>query len=116
MGKYIVQRDGWYFEWSTVSDAPSTFGMRRGDFEAYYRDEYGRKGAEDLPSRLGRADAVGTSALDCASAEAVISCNRAGYGETKLTLDEIVQIYCVEQREPRQGEGREPDMDTEVWG
>jgi hypothetical protein len=95
---YIVRlNDGeraYYMEWSTIVDAPVTYGMTREDFETYYRDEYGRSGAKDMPERMARVDAKGTSAHHDSSAWDTIWLNRAGKEETRLTLEQIVQHYC----------------------
>ena len=118
MPKCIVHHDGWFFEWTTVSDGPASWGMRRPDFEEYYRDEYGRQGCEDLKERLDRAVRTGSSMRHPeTSAESVVMINNAGFEESWLTLEQIVQIYCREQREPREGEGirapYEEDSDDE---
>lgn len=95
MGRYIIKLNEYYLEWSTIVDAPVTFGMKRADFEAYYREMYGTEGSRDLPGRLERADKKGTSAHDHESAADVISGNRAGPNESKLTQDEIYRAYCL---------------------
>lgn len=41
----------------------------------------------------------------------MVSFNRAGFNETCLTFEEIIQIYCVEKREPVEGEGRRIEHD-----
>jgi hypothetical protein len=95
MGRYIIKLDEYYLEWSTIVDAPVTFGMKREDFEAYYREMYGINGMRDLSKRLERADKKGTSSHYHESADDVISGNRAGPNESKLTRDEIYQAYCL---------------------
>lgn len=106
MGRPIIHVDGWFIEWTTITDSPYSYGMREAEFREYYRDTYGSEGYRDLDDRLARALAQGTSSHLGESAEDLVCANHAGYGETRLTLAEIVQIYCVEQREPREGEGR----------
>lgn len=113
MGKYIVKLpcDGidYYMEWSTVVDAPVTFGMTRKEFEEYYREEYGESGVRELPTRMDRADATGTSGRLHKSAEDAIRWNRAGKDETRLTLDQIVDHYI--RRRPADDEDEpEPPM------
>lgn len=105
MPRFIVHSDGWFFQWSTITDGPETWGMSRPDFEEFYREEYGRAGMAELPARLDRAEKFGSSLLRETSAEDVVSSNNAGYKGSSLTLAQIVQIYCVERREPREGEG-----------
>lgn len=55
MGRFLIRLDGdegpRYLEWSTIVDAPVTFGMTREELATHYRDEYGRAG------RRGEGDA-----------------------------------------------------------
>src|SRR5689334_10516600 len=89
MPTFICKLDGMYFEWSTIVDAPTTYGMTLSAFKRYYRDEYGRSGYADLARRLERVKEIGTSSLMHKSVEDVVAYNRAGPKETSLTLDEI---------------------------
>lgn len=100
MPKLIVHHDGYFFEWSTVTDAPCTTGASRAEFEEYYREQYGEQGARSLPERLDRAIKYGTSSIEPMSVHDLIAGNRAGPNETELSLDEIIRIYCIEQRFP----------------
>lgn len=67
MPHYIIElRDGdarWLLEWSTVVDAPITFGMSEPEFLAYYREQHGERALAGLPERLARVAKAGTSAL-----------------------------------------------------
>lgn len=103
MPKFIVKIAGKYLEWSTIVDAPSTYGMTLEQFKAYYRDEYGRLSMRELEERLARVEVTGTSSmLGEPSAEAtVVPCNRMGdyydgpwkaEGRSELTWEEIQQI------------------------
>ena len=97
MGKFIVKLpcDGtdYYLEWSTVVDAPTTYGMTLEEFKAYYLGEYGRANMGDLTERLERCDDNGVSSRIHKSRAEVISCNRAGENETELTLEQIIDKY-----------------------
>lgn len=95
MGRYIVKIRDFYLEWSTIVDAPITYGLGLVDFVAYYRGQYGAKGMEGLQARLDRADAVGISALDGSTLEGILKGNRAGEGETPLTEPELYRKYCL---------------------
>lgn len=99
MGQFIVKvtaPDGpRYLEWSTIVDAPVTYGMTLAEFRRHYRREYGASGMRELPERLERAEATGTSSRMHASVDALVENNRAGAGETCLTLAQIVDHYCV---------------------
>lgn len=104
----------WYMVWSTIVDAPATFGMTRQELTEYVREQQGADGLRDLDQSLERVEKYGSSYFEPQSAEEVLSFNRAGYQETELTLDQIIDIYCVEQREPRKGEGHlRPIQDLE---
>jgi hypothetical protein len=107
MPRYLCHHEGWFFEWSTVVDAPVTLGMRFQEFKDYYMENYGEKQKGEFPDRIKRALRNGTSyaAGDGMTLAELVSVNRAGHNETNLTLDEVIRIYCVEQREPKPGEG-----------
>jgi|SRR5208337_1703752 len=87
----------YYFEFSTVVDAPVTFGMTRREFEEYYCKEYGNYALEsgEFQDRMKRVEAKGTSSHMHASAEEVLSVNRAGKNETRLTVAQLIDAYCV---------------------
>lgn len=97
MGRYIVRLGEYYLEWSTVVDAPITFGMKIDEFKKYYLAEYGHSGMTELPQRLKRADAYGTSSHERVTAASLIEINRAGPDEDELTQDEIYTVYCLQQ-------------------
>lgn len=52
MPRYICKlQDGdtaYYMEWSTVVDAPVTFGMTLEEFMEHYREEYGKRGLMEM--------------------------------------------------------------------
>ena len=99
MGRCILKLPGrdkfWYLIWSTVADAPVTYGMTLDELREYIREKEGASGLRDLPERLARCDAHGTSSL-ISSLEGLVECNRAGPGETNLSLEQIVEAYCKE--------------------
>lgn len=92
MPKLVVRTkcDGetYYLEWSTIVDAPVTYGMTRAEFERYYRREYGRAGLERLPERIKNALPL----------REVVPLNRAGDNEACLTQREIVDKYIRQRR------------------
>ena len=98
MPRYIIKlsdnNKDWYLEWSTIVDAPVTYGMSLVDFKAFYKEEYGNQGMEKLEERLKRVEKQGTSALYC-SVDGLISYNRAGPKESSLSKQEIIDIYCT---------------------
>lgn len=87
-----------FLEWSTIVDAPVTWGMTREQFEAYYRDRYGSDGMRELPERFARiaecGPGHGSSEYDPGDLDGLIACNRAGAREEEMTLDQIIQYYC----------------------
>lgn len=91
-----VDRSEWFLEWSTVVDAPITFGMRRDELEDYVRKEYGEYGLTRLPRWLSWLDKTGTSYQGVSSCEAVLETNYAGPDEEEATADDIVRWYCRE--------------------
>ena len=104
--KYPEAGDRCYLMWSTVVDAPVTYGMTRGELESYYKERHGSEGMRELSARLARADARGTSCqMGDDSPDDDIAVNRAGRGERKLTRADIVEWYCVKRTDPPQGLG-----------
>lgn len=101
MGRFLVHHDGKFLEWSTVVDAPVTFGMSPSELRAYVRDRYGSEGVETLDDRMARAVAHGTSCRAPAySFDDIVEGNRAGANETELSRAELVKFYFIECREP----------------
>lgn len=101
--KYIIKlNDGkrdYYLEWSTIVDAPTTYGMSRDEFEEYYLDEYGKALWAGLAARLKAVELNGHSAFFAKSVDDLISFNRAGKDEKSLTKKQIIRKYCTHQPE-----------------
>jgi len=93
MSHFIIKLKEWYFNWSTVVDAPITNRMTLEELTAYIQFQYKEHGARELSKRLDRVERKGTSAFLYESVEEVISGNRAGENETELTMDEIIDQY-----------------------
>ena len=102
MGRYIIKisdektNKDYYMEWSTIVDAPVTYGLELQEFKDYYRDEYGANEISALDERLKRVDTKGISAHD-ETLEDLLGCNRAGKKETCLTKQEILEQYCLKR-------------------
>jgi hypothetical protein len=94
MGRAIVKIKDKYLEWSSIVDAPLTWGMTLDELKEYIKAEYGSNGLLDLKNRLSRIEEKGTSYIDCCSVEDVISFNRAGPYETDLTKEQLYTAYC----------------------
>lgn len=110
MPRYICkishENKDYYLEFSTVVDAPVTYGMSLEDFTEYYREEYGRSAMElEFPDRMKRVEAHGSSCRMGDSAEAIMRLNRAGKGETCMTMAQLIDTYCVNLEWTRVGDG-----------
>lgn len=92
MPRYIIKLDDHYLEWSTIVDAPVTYGMTLEQFKHYYKDEYGAEGMRRLGERLQRVDDHGCSAFG-ETLDALLAFNRAGVGETCLTKEQIIDHF-----------------------
>ena len=82
-----------YMEWSTIVDAPVTYGMPLDAFINYYRDEYGKSGINDLPTRLERVKKNGISSY-IGTLSSLLSINQAGENGKHLSIEEILDNYC----------------------
>jgi len=101
MPVYIVklhdERDGkdYYMEWSTIVDAPVTYGLSKEEFEEYYGEEYGNDGMLKLPVRMERVERKGTSGRPpFDDLNELIDFNRAGEAESCLSVPELIDKYC----------------------
>jgi len=87
MGNYVARlADDAYVEWSTIVDAPiSWVHSREQAIKAW------------TPQRVERADRNGTSILDGYPAgstpDEIVRGNRAGPGESELTVAQIIAAY-----------------------
>ena len=97
MGRCLIKIKDQYLEWSTVVDAPVTYGMTLEELHIFIKEEYGNSGLVELPQRMERIEKNGTSSNMRISLESLISDNRAGPNETCLSLDEIYERYCVKR-------------------
>jgi len=95
----IVKLEDRYIIWSTIVDAPITFGMTLEELTEYVRDESGRRGIEELKSRLERVELRGTSSMLDRSAVDTVWLNRAGAGETCMSVEQLTE-YFVRKRDP----------------
>lgn len=110
MPKHIVKIRDKYFEWSTVVDAPTTYGMTETELHEHVRFHHGEEGMKELPERMERVAAKGTSShMDTSLAE-LLQCNRAGEGEKHLTEDEIYAAYANPPNDPKLSDGSMPPL------
>lgn len=97
MGIFLVRLGAKIVRWSTVVDAPTHIFDDEDDVRAWIKEEYGNSGLAELPSRLERLRANGTSSFIGESAESSVSCNRAGKNETELTFEQLVAYFGVDR-------------------
>ena len=90
------EKRDFYLEWSTVVDAPTTFGMSLDEFKDFYRQEYGNQEMQQLPQRLERVERTGSSEHG-KTLDDVLIANRAGKNETEISKAEIFRKYCIER-------------------
>lgn len=89
MPRTIIKIKDKYFEWSTVVDAPTTYGMTEKELYEFVRSQYGEEGVKALPARLERVNTKGTSSYIYKSLADQIKNNHAGKDGKCLTEDEI---------------------------
>lgn len=106
MSQYLIKIRDRYFEWSTVSDAPITHGMTEAELHQHIRQRDGEAGIRELPARLKRVEAQGTSSLLAHTLADLLENNRAGEDETHLSADEIYAAYAATQPSPSPFFGR----------
>jgi hypothetical protein len=92
MGRAVVKIKDRYFEWSSIVDAPISYGMTFEQLMGYYRYQYGQSGVEGLERDRAKLEETGTT-YRRHTAEEVIDMNRAGENEEKLTADEIYERF-----------------------
>ena len=91
MPRYICHYKGYFFEWSTVVDAPVSYAMKRTEFERFYD-------GDDLNERLERAIKYGTSCHTPQSLEELVSCNRAGPRESHLSFKKVLKRVGIKDK------------------
>lgn len=100
MPRYIIKltdavfNKEYYLEWSTIVDAPITYGMSLDEFEMYYRTEYGESGVRELPARMERVEKAGCSSFVEDNVLDLVRGNRAGKNESELSYVDILNNYC----------------------
>lgn len=88
-----------FMEWSTVVDAPVTWGVPLREYKRYYKERYGSDGMKHLATVLADIERTGAATAFGETAEQAVLCNRAGRGETGLTLQQIIEHWCSNERD-----------------
>lgn len=97
----------YYLMWSTIVDAPVTYGMSKEEMLVWYKEEYGNHGIESLTEYdWKRVEENGTMYYGRVTLDEIISNNRAGKDETCLTKEQILEWYCIKQEDPPRGQER----------
>jgi hypothetical protein len=95
VGQAIIHHEGAYNIWTTVADGPCYEpAMTLEQLTDLIRQQFGERGIHDLPQRLNRAHATGTS-FPGVTLNELISGNRAGEHEAELTRDELIARYLT---------------------
>jgi hypothetical protein len=97
MGRGLIKLDKWYLEWSTIVDAPVTYGMSKEETYNFYKEKYGNTGLRDFERDIEECDKRGTCYRDGYTLDNILSCNRAGPKETEYTKEEIIEHYCIKK-------------------
>lgn len=97
--KFETKRGPRYLVYSSICDAPVTYGMTLAEFKKFYKKEHGEQGMKDLPARLERVEKTGSSGYEDESLKDAVLVNRAGLGETRMTVDQIRDWYCATPKE-----------------
>ncbi len=84
-------------EWSTIVDAPTTYICGREEMKKFLIKEDVKKAKKEAEERLQRADEQGTSCISRLTVKELISANRAGEDESKLSLEEIRAKYKIRE-------------------
>lgn len=91
MPEYIIRiphkGKDYYLNWSTIVDAPVSPGFTRDEFDIYMGN------TEKYHKRMARVDKNGTSALNQQSVASLLSFNRAGPNEERLSIEGIIYGY-----------------------
>ncbi len=100
--KLVDDQDGqeYYMEWSSMADAPLSYGMPLIEFREHYKEHYGTTGLHvfdtiDLPQIIKKGHNVKNvpAGVDYIQVEC-IDTNRAAGGESKLSKEDLIQIFC----------------------
>lgn len=104
MGKFILKitddktKKDYYMEWSTVVDAPITYGLDLNEFKEYYKSQYCERGMMDLPERMKRVEKTGSSGMPPYNKlDDFFKFNKAGSNESCIDKEGILNRYCRER-------------------
>ena len=97
----IIHHNGAFNLWNTEWDKPCfPDALNEDELTAYIKEHYGTQGLRELPRRLERAKACGTSHMLHKSLESHIRGNRAGKGETQVSPETIIRRHLTLRTAP----------------
>lgn len=96
MGRGLVKIKDKFFEWSTIVDAPISWGMSLDELTEHIKRTQGEEGLAVLAGRLERIAKTGTSFYDY-TLEELLSFNRAGLNEVSISENEIYKRFQSEK-------------------
>lgn len=89
-----VDNKAYYLDWSTIVDAPVTWGMTLGEYKEYFKTEY-PKSINKLDEMLQRVELTGSSSkLAWMQLTSFLDLNFAGKDGEQLDLEGILHNYC----------------------
>lgn len=97
IAKFTHKKIDYYLEWSSIVDAPVTWGMPLEEFKVYYKKQYGLQGMKELPERLERVDKYGTSSYYNESTKSLICVNNAGQIVKELLMLILLNIIVLKK-------------------
>ena len=91
----ICHNHGHFNIYSTISDQfIFASSLTKDQLELYIKEQYGKQGLNELPSRILRGERTGTSAIDKdEELESTLLCNKMSKNETHLTIEQCVKIF-----------------------
>ena len=95
MGRCILMLDGKFIHWSSVTDAPESPLLPENLFKEYWYAEYGRSGWVDYANMIADTKKYGCSHRN-STVDKIISDNRAGDKDKKLTKKQIIEAYTCD--------------------
>lgn len=92
MGRYVAKlAEDTYCEWSTVVDAPVSWVVNRAQAVEEWTEE--RVARADANGTSIQADPWGSTYPAGSTPEEIVRGNRAGEGESTITVEEIIAAY-----------------------
>lgn len=98
-----------YFLWSTIIDAPTAVFDDLKDLKTSMTDAYGPSSVSN--DRIDRLLSKGTSSYHRETPDQIVSCNRAGLDETRLSVHQLIDVF-VHDMPNVHGEIYVPETDT----